>query len=127
MGIGGVNHYGSYGAYRVDSIKQFDAEEVLKQEQLKKAEEAQFTALPKTVEEFDRKAHIASLEDISLSLTAGDSQNFIGTKSDLSLLDMEQVLSDVKKESVLDQYRFFVDTEKFANGYASEDGVVIPK
>ncbi|MCR5654087.1 MAG: hypothetical protein K6G07_00380 [Lachnospiraceae bacterium] len=127
MGIGGINNYNYYNTYRAESIKQVDVTEVLKQDEQKKAAETQNFSLPATVEEFDRQHHIASLEDISLSLNAGDSQNFIGTKSDISLLDMDRVLSDVKKESVLDQYRFFVDTEKFANGMATEDGVVIPK
>lgn len=48
----------------------------------------------------------------------------------LEVLDMEKVISDMKKDSVLEQYRYFVGAPDVENGFydgLSKDGVVVIK
>ncbi len=67
-----------------------------------------------------------SLEDISLSLNeSAASFEMKGRESDITSLDMEKAISDMKRDQSLMQYQYFVgDSNPFMS---SEDGVVIPK
>ena len=78
----------------------------------------------------DTRSRVADVENISLNFNTGDTYDYIGKDSDLSLLDVDQVLSDMKKDSVLDQYRYFVGDISNVNAAKEDlagDGIVIMK
>lgn len=76
----------------------------------------------------NRAGKSADLENISLKFNTGDDYGYIGKDSDLEKLDMQKAISDMKKDSVLQQYQYFVGSAKNLNsGIPSEDGIVIPK
>ena len=67
----------------------------------------------------------ADLEDISLSLATPSSFEMKGRDSDIDALDIQKAVSDMQKDSALQQYQFFVgDQTPIVN---NEDGIVIPK
>lgn len=129
MGIGRIG--GFYQSYPVQSIKQVDVETVKLQEAEKKQRE-DMLPVAKPVDApavADNRSKSADLENISLNFNAGDTYDYIGKDSDLSLLDVEKVMSDAKKDSVLDQYRYFVGDAADMNYQAGlqGDGVVLMK
>lgn len=67
----------------------------------------------------------APLEDISLSLNQNQGFEMKGRTSDIASLDMEKAVSDMQKDQALMQYQYFVGDTGL--GFASEDGMVIPK
>ena len=75
----------------------------------------------------DNRSKSADLENISLNFNQGETYDYIGKDSDLSLLDVNKVLSDMKKDSVLDQYRYFVGDMSNTNSSLEGDGVVVIK
>lgn len=126
MGIGRIG--GFYQSYPVEPIKRVELETVKEQDEIRRQQEEvntnagydTRTAAP------DSRSRSADLENISLNFNTGDTYDYIGKDSDLALLDMEQVISDMKKDSVLDQYRYFVGSEDLG-GDLGADGTVILK
>ncbi|MCR4738787.1 MAG: hypothetical protein K5886_00840 [Lachnospiraceae bacterium] len=67
----------------------------------------------------------ASIEDISLSFNYDRENAMNGADSDITKLDMEKIVSDTKKDSILSQYQYFV-----GDSFSVEDlndGIVIAK
>ena len=131
MGIGSIG--GFYQNYSIDSIKKVDVASVREQDELKKQQEEMLPAQVETQDaqsdKPDTRSKTADLENISLTFNAGDTFDYIGKDSDLQLLDMESVLSDIQKDSALDQYRYFVGDAK-ADGFQAGlegDGIVVMK
>lgn len=130
MGIGRIE--GIYGCYPADPIKKVGLETVRDQDEIAKQQENIVSPAVKqdtqTASEF--RSGAVDLENISFNFNTGDTYDYIGSKSDLTLLDMEQVISDMKKDSVLEQYRYFVGGEEageaFREGF-SGDGIVVLK
>lgn len=83
------------------------------------------TAVPQAAE--TRADRIANLEDISLSFNKEDDFGYIGKDSDIYKLDVEKALSDMKRDSVLEEYQYFVGSSQTFAGQQSADGIVIPK
>ena len=66
-----------------------------------------------------------SIEDISLSLNESSASfDMKGKDSDIASLDMEKAISDMKKDSILEEYQYFVGDSK---NLFSDDGIVIAK
>lgn len=131
MGIGGINDYSSLlHNYRVPSIPSVSVEEVKRQEQENKLQQ-NTSQLSPTLEEqpvvrAPRKD--AALEDISLTFNKGDDFGTIGRDADIHSLDVENALSDMKKDSVLQQYQYFVGNQNTSGALVNNaDGLVIPK
>ena len=128
MGIGRIG--GFYQYQPIQPIKRVELENVREQDEIKKQQEQM---IPEVVQDTqsvpDTRSKMADLENISLNFNAGDTYDYIGQESNLQLLDTEKLISDMKKDSVLDQYRYFVGAEE-ANAFAgglSGDGVVVLK
>ena len=126
------NDYGSlFQNYRIPSIPDVRIGQVEKPMQQPEAMPIQ--TQEKTViteEEPIRKqaGKSADLENISLKFNMGDDYGYIGRDSDIEQLDMQKAISDMKKDSVLQQYQYFVgSSQDLLTGSASEDGMVIPK
>lgn len=48
------------------------------------------------------------LSDISLSFHKEDDYSYIGSEKDLAQLDVQKAISDMKKDSILQNYQYFV-------------------
>jgi hypothetical protein len=131
MGINGINDYSNFiNSYRVPSIPVVSPEEVLKQDKELKAS-ANLEAVNKPALEDValpvKPRKDAALEDISLTFNKGDDYGYIGKDRDIYSLDVENAISDMQKDDILKEYRFFVGntgTEALVN---NEDGIVVPK
>ena len=86
-------------------------------------------ALPVTEKEVpaaeDKRSKQADLENISLTFHKEETFDYIGSESGLANLDMQKAISDMKKDSILQDYQYFVGSSK--NIFSSEDGMVLPK
>lgn len=72
----------------------------------------------------------ADLENVSLKFNTGEDYSYIGKDKDLANLDMQKAISDMKKDSVLQQYQYFVGTAgnlMDQSIVSNEDGIVVPK
>lgn len=127
MGIqifNGLNNY-SYGNYHRE-IPQVNPEELKAQENLKngnvKPQEDNSVATAGAV---DNRSRTSNLENISLTFNKEDDFGHIGLDAPISKLDMKEVISDMKKDTILQEYNYFVGPSK--NLYTDADGTVVLK
>ena len=71
----------------------------------------------------DRRPKSVDPNEVSLSFNKNDDFGYIGKDKDLSLLDMEQAISMMRQDSILQDYQYFVGSSK--DIFNSEDGRVI--
>lgn len=130
MAINGLLDYGGlYNNYRPVSIPQVDVNEVKAAEE-KKAAEAVAPASTPVAETsvIDNRSRMANLDDISLNFNSKDDYSYIGSDSDLGMLDMNKLISDMKKDKILEDYQYFVgSSQNMATQAANEDGMVFLK
>ena len=119
-----------YAAYRGREIPQVDTEEVKRQDRLseKTAEQlAPTSAAAASEPSEDQPSKPVDLENISLSFNKNDF-GYIGRESSLIRLDVQKAISDMKKDSVLEEYQYFVGSANVMQGIQTgTDGTVIPK
>ena len=139
MAISFLPEYGGFhNNYRVTDIPKVDFDTVKKQDEInKEAElavpsipaESEYTNAPATVsEEPDLRSRTADLENISLNFNKGDDFSFIGSDLNIETLDMQKAISDMQKDSILQDYNYFVGSnDLFNNGFENEDGKVFLK
>ncbi len=129
MALNGISQYGGlYNNYRVVDIPKVDVKTVEEQD-LKKREEAVVPSL-ETFEPVvaDNRTKSADLENISLNFNKNDDYSYIGMDFSIESLDMEQAISDMKKDKILEDYQYFVGSSTELNEkFASEDGKVMLK
>lgn len=132
MGSLSISDYSSlFQNYRIPNIPevqigQVETQEPKVQESSVNPQEKQVITEQEPLQ--NRAGKSADLENISLKFNTGDDYGYIGKDSDLEKLDMQKAISDMKKDSVLQQYQYFVGSAKNLNsGIPSEDGIVIPK
>ena len=129
MAINGLLDYGGlYSNYRPVQIPAVDVAEVAKQDQEavnKVSENAAAPVLETPVN--DNRSRMADLENISLNFNTGDDYSYIGSESDVDALDMEKLISDMKKDKVLEDYQYFVGSSNVQNTFADNDGAVFLK
>ena len=132
MGNLGISDYSSlFQNYRIPNIPEVKIGQV--ETQAPKVQESPVTPQEKTViteqEPLRNPAgKSADLENISLKFNTGEDYSYIGKDSDIEKLDMQKAISDMQKDSILQQYQYFVGSAQNLNGaMASEDGIVIPK
>lgn len=130
MGIGGVNDYtGFVSNYKIPSVPGVSVEDV----RLKEAQTKENGTMPEVIHEAPsvdnapvRTRQDAPLEDISITFNRQDDFGYIGQDSDISSLDVEQAISDMKKDRILQQYNYFVGSARNLI-VDSRDGIVFPK
>lgn len=126
--IGAIGDYSSFlQNYSVPTIPRVKVDEILQPERVAEAvetsvvsdirEEASYTAP-------ERKD--APLEDISLTFNKQESFGYIGRDSDIQSLDVQKAVSDMRKDSVLQQYQYFVGSARNLMA-RSADGAVVAK
>lgn len=130
MGIGRIE--GIYGCYPAEPIKKVGTETIREQDKIAKQQEDIISPAVKqdTQTALEHSPGPVDLKNISLNFNTGNTYDYIGSESDLTLLDMDQVISDMKKDSVLEQYRYFVGEEGAGEAFHEGlhgDGIVILK
>lgn len=121
-GFGGISSYYSR-AYEIPSVT---PEEVKKQDELQQKVQPVAKAEALEVQTIDNRSRNADLENISLTFNKEESYDYLGSESSLVDLDMQKAISDMKRDSVLQEYQYFVGSSGnlFMN---PADGIVIPK
>lgn len=129
MAINGLLDYGGlYSNYRPVQIPMVDVSEVAKQdENAIKASENVVVAPVLETPVNDNRSRMADLDNISLNFNTGDDYSYIGSESDMATLDMEKLISDMKKDKVLEDYQYFVGSTNTQNTFADNDGAVFLK
>jgi hypothetical protein len=129
MAINGLLDYGGlYSNYRPVQIPMVDVSEVAKQdENAIKASENVVAAPVLETPVNDNRSRMADLDNISLNFNTGDDYSYIGSESDMATLDMEKLISDMKKDKVLEDYQYFVGSTNTQNTFADNDGAVFLK
>lgn len=131
MGLGIGNYIGIQPYYRTPEIKQ--AEDVAAQsvQNVQENTAAQVNVQPQ--EENAAAESAGSLNrpsaidpsELSLTFHKEESFDYLGSESGLMNLDMEKAISDMKKDSILQDYQYFVgSTMKTVD---PEDGMVFKK
>lgn len=139
MQVNGFADYGGlYNNYKVVDIPKVDIEAVKKQDEIRQAEKAaEVTKVELPVEEVsfinepiavDNRSRMADLDNISLTFNANDDYSFLGQDSDIASLDMEQAISDMHKDKILEDYNYFVgSSDNLKETFGNEDGKVFLK
>lgn len=132
MGIGKISDYGSMiQSYRVSSIPVVSVEEAMASQagQVENGRGTDTPALQQQQEQVVRQAAPeVNLQDVSMSLKTGDFFEMTGRDSDIEQLDIQKAISDMKKDSILEQYQFFVGTaQNVLQNNIEPDGIVIAK
>lgn len=69
-----------------------------------------------------------SIQDANISLKGVESFEMVGKNSDIAQLDIQQAISDMKKDSILERYQFFVgNSQNIMQNNIENDGIVISK
>ena len=124
MRIGGIGYYQDMNYMSGIRGSQMNIPKV-SEDKTDALSQSSVTAVPQAAE--TRADRIANLEDISLSFNKEDYFGYIGKDSDIYKLDVEKALSDMKRDSVLEEYQYFVGSSQTFAGQQSADGIVIPK
>lgn len=137
MAINGLSDFGGfYNNYKVVDIPKVDFETVKKQDEVKAAEANALQTLPAVPEvpaaeenvKEDTRTNMADLDNISLTFNANDDFSYLGSDFEIGKLDMQKAISDMKKDSILENYQFFVgSSENLNGGFQSDDGKVFLK
>ena len=124
MGIYDVG-YGGFGSfrsdYRISNIPKAPVEEVKPVEQLVEAPKAREL----DIQEIDNRPRSIDPNSVSLSFNKGNDFSYIGSDKDINGLDMQKAISDMKQDSILQEYNYFVGSA--SNVFKSEDGIVLTK
>lgn len=131
MAINLFSDYGGfYNNYKLSDIPKVDVSTVREQDEEKQRLEQAIPDIPKVEEirevEPDNRSRMADLDNISLTFNAGEDYSYIGSDFEITSLDMEQAISDMRKDKILEDYQFFVgasselNTEN--NAVNNEDG-----
>lgn len=123
MGIN--NNYWSLSSYRVNEIPRvsFQTENA----QPVKEDEKPVNAASISIEPVqpDNRPRFTNPNEVSVSFNIQESFDYIGKDRDPQLLDMQKAVSDMRQDTVLQDYRYFVGPS--SSIFQSEDGIVIAK
>lgn len=132
MGIEFMSGFGQVSPYysRAYEIPTVTPEEVRSQDEqrLQETDLLQQGAVAVKREETapDNRSKTANLENVSLTFNKEESFDYLGSESNLLNLDMQKAISDMKKDSILQEYQYFVgNSQDFMMN--PEDGVFFQK
>ena len=73
----------------------------------------------------DTRSKVANLQDVSLTFNKEESFDYLGSESGLMNLDVRKAISDMRKDSILQEYQYFVGSSpSYMN---TDDGIVFRK
>lgn len=131
MGVSGISDYSQlFQNYRIPEIPVADVKQIQQPVAIQPETEAQKPVdIDLSIEEnspVSRKN--ADVRELSLTFNANEDFGYIGQDSNLGDLDMQKAISDMKKDSILQQYQYFVGSaENMFPQNSSEDGEVFLK
>ena len=109
--------------YRISDIPRIDS---VKEAPANTQENPEVTKPSVSIEPIeDRRPKSVDPNEVSIYFNKNDDFGYIGKDKDLSLLDMEQAISMMRQDSILQDYQYFVGRSK--DIFNSEDGRVIAK
>ena len=122
MGIYGLGQYGYFQSnYHVSEIPRVDAvppvQPVAEQNNL-----SELTSQPEMGKDLRGPVNP---NEISIGINKNDDFSYIGRDKDVENLDIRKAISDMKQDSILQEYTYFVGDSK--NIFQSEDGKVFMK
>lgn len=127
----GISDYSSYFQnYRIPNIPEVKPGQIEQQEKLKPApvRPQEKTVITEQEPVRNPAGKTADLENISLKFNTGEDYGYIGKDSDIEQLDMQKAISDMQKDSILQQYQYFVgSSQNLMTENIFDDGIVIPK
>lgn len=116
-----------------ETVRRQDEEQALQNSNVPKPESAVISQIEPVSEEKQQQAsRIANLQDISLTFNTEEDYSYLGSDSSLEILDVQKAISDMQKDSILQEYQYFVGNAGSLMGadgsvLSSEDGIVIRK
>lgn len=124
MGINSIGYgFGSFQSdYRIANIPKAD-EQQIKVSELPKEDEKKVSDQQISIE--DRRPKVTDPNEVSLTFNKGDDFSNIGKDKNINDLDMQKAISDMRQDSVLQEYNYFVGSA--SNVFKSDDGIVIAK
>lgn len=124
MGIYDIG-YGGFGSftsdYRISNIPKAPVEEVKPVDKVTESPKAK----EYEIQEVDTRARAIDPNSVSLSFNKGNDYSYIGSEKDIANLDMQKAISDMRQDSILQEYNYFVGSA--SNVFKSEDGIVLAK
>lgn len=127
----GISDYSSYlQNYRIPDISEVKPVLQLQQEQLQQqpVDLNEKTVIAEQEPVRNPVGRNADLENISLKFNTGEDYGYIGKDSDLAQLDMQKAISDMQKDSILQQYQYFVgSSQNLVTDKIFDEGIVVPK
>lgn len=128
MGIQGIGQFGSFQSnYRIQEIPRVNPEDKAVNTVEEKQDISQ-NLTPGTIDEEpqrERRSVFTDPNEISIGINKNNDFSYIGRDKDIQALDIQKAISDMKQDSILQEYQYFVGSAR--NIYQSEDGMVIPK
>ncbi|HKM21042.1 MAG TPA: hypothetical protein VJZ01_03275 [Lachnospiraceae bacterium] len=109
-----------------DEPKVQEQQAPLREQEQEAAPQAAQTLSPAQEDALGLRSAVSNLEDISLDFNPNAETNLVGRDSNLADLDVEKAISDMKKDSILEQYQYFVGDSK-TSLVNDEDGLVFQK
>ena len=129
MGIqfyNGLNNYAGINNYRMDIPKADPKDIAINANPVKEQpRDVKESISVKEAQETEKQARIASLEDISLTFNKEEDFEYLNNDSSVKSLDMEKAISDMHKDTILQEYQYFVGSSKQL--FNDSDGIVIAK
>lgn len=123
-GFGKVQPY-----YKASEIPVITPSEIQKQSEQQtdakqtKSEDVKSSSTGRAAE--DTRSKVADLRNVSLTFNKEESFDYLGSESGLMNLDVQKAISDMRKDSILQEYQYFVGTSpSFMN---TDDGTVFRK
>jgi hypothetical protein len=128
------NYQNGYGSYRipsadVSSLGKTDG--TAKQDSASAAQPAAKENIPLTSDNINKASKTASLDSVSVTFNKNESFGYIGSDKDISKLDETGSVSGKQKDSLLNDYLYYVGSSAVNNSQtpkqSGEDGTVILK
>ena len=125
MGISAMNLYQSFQSnYRINDIPRVDVEAVKEKEINSTPENLSPSVLIEDVKP-DNRPRSLDPNEVSITFNKNDDFSNIGSEKDIHKLDIRQAISDMKQDSLFQEYQYFVGSA--SNVFQSEDGKVLAK
>ena len=121
----GIQPYYSHQVRPVAPADDAQVRKVAEQTQQPNPQELERKPEPQAIERID--VHAIAPQDVSLSFVKNSEYASIGTQSDLKSLDMQKAISDMQRDSVLQDYQYFIGSSDDLLKFEDEDGKVFLK
>lgn len=133
MAIDAISNYGGLlNSYAFRDIKTVDVDTVKQQDALREQEDKLINSIDGIRQSYemsapvDNRSRSANLEDVALDMQTEKDFDFLGRESSIDLLDMEKEISNLQRDSILQDYQYFVGNVNDVM-FDNAEGVVLRK